>query len=218
MCLGSFFISYLPACSSETISNSIFTYSTYYPVETIFASGDWSYLIKPINQFYYSPQTRFIYSKEVNGDCIILDDGSEWRIYNGQRVVRENWWKDDPIVVSPSQWPFFTGCRFYITNLRDGNWVHAEIINTPIANGPFTNVIIGIDSVYGKICLADGRGIETFWEVHPEDISLIQGWKLYQHVFLGMSYDPINTKNVYYTFDSMLFNIEKNHFIKARRG
>lgn len=166
---------------------------------------------------HYPFETRFLSSKEIYGNSVVLDDGSEWKIArNHAYEVAYYWGKDDPVVATPSVWPGFTGNRFFLTNLRTGSWVYADIAIGPLVGGYATFRVVDVDTYYGRVLLEDGKHTQWYWEVDPMHIYMIKDWIPNQAIFLGSSEDPMGFRSST-PFNTMLLNIERNNFVFGRR-
>lgn len=168
--------------------------------------------------YYYPPHTRIISAIENDGERIHLDDGTSWEIQESHTYEVRNYWKEgQPIVVSPSSWSGWGGSRYYITNLsRGGSWVYGDVKIGPTVGGSFTNRIVDIDYVYGRVTLLDGRGNQTTWEIDPMDKYSLNRWRINQAVFLGTTDNPLGSWGSSY-FDIHLLNIEQNQGVCGRR-
>ncbi len=157
---------------------------------------------------------RLVYGMDPAGATVELDDRAVWRVEGEDSRYNVRYWlPQDPIVIYPVMCTCFTGTRFFMYNQRTKTSANAEISLGPVIGGPCNNRIIYIDYMYGEVRLQDGQGGVSVWIAEPNDLYVIQNWRLYQSVILGSNNTwPANWAS---RCHHILINVENNSYIRG---
>lgn len=163
--------------------------------------------------YYYPPQFHRATSIAVDGSSIEIEDGSIWKINPEQQYEIREWLPEDPLSISPNTSVFGSG-NYYITNKARNIYVEANLHLGPILKGEFTKRIISIDYTYGELILEDGAGYRTTWMIDSGDRRTLNTWYLDQAVIVGTNDSWLS--GWFSSSDSILINVERNCYIRAR--
>ena len=80
------------------------------------------------------------------------------------------------------------------------------ILFNPIAFGPYTHWIIGMDFRSGHVYLENG----TTWTISSNDLFIFNEWAINDTIILG------SNDSWFSNYDSLLINVNMNNFVRAR--
>lgn len=151
-----------------------------------------------------------ISSLQTNGELLEFDDGSIWKVHPSYRNEIYKWCSGDVIELSQSTNNYNSTYRFWITNKTINSYVLAEISQGPILDHYCTQHLQYISQ--GHLTIVAGSGLETTWVADSRDAHLLAGWKLGQTIIVGVNNSWFNW---FSGSDILLYNVEKNHFIRG---
>ncbi len=141
-----------------------------------------------------------------NLKSVELEDGSIWETASGDTYVLKYWRRDDALVITPV-YSWLSSFDYYITNKSNNTYIRANLVGSPIAFGPHSHWIVGIDPYQGHVLLEN----QTVWCVNSSDTYLLKDWRPNDHVITG-AYDSFFT-----SFDHILINVNMDEHIRAKQ-
>ena len=155
---------------------------------------------------------HWIESRSANNDLITIEDGSTWQVAAGDRYVVNSWRTDDPIFITPiTSW--FISQHYYISNRVNNTYIKADLVDRPIAYGPHSHWVTGIDIVQGHVYLEN----QSVWCIDPHDAYILSDrrnnndWALNDHVIILLHDDR------YSSYDHVLINVNMSNQVHAKR-
>jgi hypothetical protein len=139
-----------------------------------------------------------------DGSIIEIEDGSRWKLAPGYRI--SNWRAGDSIVITLNR-SWFSDLSYYIVNKNTGAYIPAELILGPIAYGPLSHWVVGLDYTQGKVFLEDG----TTWKISSTDTPLFNDWQVNDTVIIGQN------DSWFSAFETILINVNMNSYIRAQK-
>lgn len=152
-----------------------------------------------------------IASLQTNGEYLEFDDGSIWKVHPSYQYQLRKWHSGDTIEISQSTSDFRGNYRFWITNKTVNSYVLADIFQGPILDHYCTQHLANANQ--DLIYLSSGSGIETTWIADSRDAYLVSQWKPGQTIIVGVNNSWFNWFSGSHI---LLYNVEKNNFIRAR--
>ena len=145
---------------------------------------------------------------------IKIEDGSEWILDPNNAQILDTWKQEDTLVISPKQ-QFLWGSAYayVITNKEKGTSLDANPYDGPIKFGTKTYWVRGISRSESKICLLNGEGDCSKWEISAVDKDLFDTWSHSDTVIVGQ-----NDSYLWWlsTYDYVLINVKRNHYVRAK--
>lgn len=138
-----------------------------------------------------------------DGSIAELEDGSNWKLAPNYSVF--NWKVGDPMVITPNH-SWLSDYNYYVVNKFTGSYVAADLIVGPIAFGPYTHWVIGIDYTSGHVYLENG----TTWTISSSDGFIFRDWAINDTVIVGAN------DSWFSSYDSILINVNMNNYVRAR--
>jgi hypothetical protein len=142
-----------------------------------------------------------------------IEDGSTWEIAAGDYSIINSWRTDDPLFITPNNsWFGFVSHRYYISNRVNNTYVKANLVDGPLAFGPYSNWVTGIDPVQGHIFLQN----QSVWCVDPQDLYILSDrrnnteWAPNDHVIVVLH------DNRYSPYDHILINVNMNNQVRVK--
>jgi hypothetical protein len=184
--------------------------------------GDVSKMKKTIILFLLSITTLFLEAepyrkltgKDPSGYTLELDDGSVWRVLDSSLSKAKDYYREgDLIVIYPVLFPFFSGSKFFFSNLNSGQNVNVDLSLGPISGKPGCVEIDEIDFYRGRLLLRDGNNNRLIWQINTDYLSNLRQWKPGQCVILGSNRRHSNYLGS--VFEYMLINVERLDCIQA---
>lgn len=147
-----------------------------------------------------------------SGDArhVKIEDGSTWEIASGDLAIVNRWRDDDAIFITPiTSW--FVSQQYYMMNRTNNTYVKANLVDGPVAFGPYSHWVTHVDSVEGNVYLENN----SVWCVDPNDLYILSGrnnsqWALNDHIIV------ILHDNKYSAYDHLLINVNLNCKVHAR--
>lgn len=164
----------------------------------------------------FSPYIYHWIESFPQGNIIKIEDGSEWVFNKDQADIVRDWRHGDAIVVMPKGGSIWDSNYAYtVTNKDLGTSVDVNLFLGPLAFGPYSTWLIGIDLNAGEIYLMNGQGERTVWEVYHKDLRYIkEDWVTNDTVFIGE-----NTSWLWWfsSYNSIIVNVNMNHYVRVRQ-
>ncbi len=164
----------------------------------------------------FSPYIYHWLESFPQGNIIKIEDGSEWIFNKDHAHIVRDWRHGDAVVVMPKGGSIWgTNYAYTITNKDLGTSVDVNIFLGPIAFGPYTTWLIGMNPNAGEIYLMNGQGERTVWEVAPSDLYLIkENWVTNDTLFIGE-----NTSWLWWfsSYNAIIVNVNMNHYVRVRQ-
>jgi hypothetical protein len=142
-----------------------------------------------------------------------IEDGSTWEITASDYSTINSWRTDDPLFITPNNsWFGFSSYRYYISNRVTNTYVKANLVDGPVAFGPYSNWVTGIDFVQKQVFLQN----QTVWTIDPQDMYILADrrnnteWAPNDHIIV------ILHDNRYSPYDHILINVNMNNQVRAR--
>ncbi|NDD58232.1 MAG: hypothetical protein EBZ47_03130 [Chlamydiae bacterium] len=159
------------------------------------------------NPFWYThattPKKHWLVQANAEGTLIELEDGSGWKLSQNHRV--RNWQAGDSISITANH-NIFSEYNYYVVNDSTGDYVAADLILGPIANGPHTHWMIGCDRANHHLYLENGSG----WTINSSDDFIFDQWEINDTIIIGKN------DSWFSSFDTLLINVNMNNSIRAR--
>ncbi len=135
-----------------------------------------------------------------------IEDGSRWEIPYSDQHILYSWNRDDILVITPnSSW--FSAYDYYITNSTKNTYVKANLLDGPIAFGPYSHWVVDIDYLGGHIYLEN----QMVWCIDPKDAYFLEDWSINDHIIIG-SNDSYFSK-----YNSILINVDMDDYLRAKQ-
>jgi len=147
---------------------------------------------------------HWLISATYDGSIVEIEDGSHWKLAPNYSVF--SWKVGDPIVVTPNH-SCFSEYNYYVVNKFTGSYVAADLIVGPVAFGPYTHWIIGMDYASGHVFLENG----TTWTVSINDTFIFNDWAVNDTVIIG------SNDSWFSSYDSILINVNMNNFARSKQ-
>lgn len=159
------------------------------------------------NEFFYSTTPTYAHhwliSAAYDGSIVELEDGSNWKLAPNYSVF--SWKVGDPMVITPNH-SWLSDYNYYVVNKFTGSYVAADLIVGPIAFGPYTHWVIGIDYTSGHVYLENG----TTWTISSSDNFIFRDWAINDTIIIGAN------DSWFSSYDSILINVNMNNYVRAR--
>lgn len=141
------------------------------------------------------------------GDLLQIEDGSYWNIPRSDFSTIYNWRAGDHLHITPNPF-FFSYYTYAIQNISTGTFVLANLSIGPIANGIYTHWITGLNPSSGQVVLENG----TLWKIYGSqwDMNQFVKWAIGDTLIIG------SNDRDYYSHESILINVNLNHYVRAR--
>lgn len=164
--------------------------------------------------FIQAEPYRKLSGKDPSGYTLELDDGSVWRVTDSSLSKAKDYYREgDLIVIYPVLFPFFSGSKFFFSNLNSGQNVNVDLSLGPISGKPGCVEIDEIDFYRGRLLLRDGNNNRLVWQINTDYLSHLRQWKIGQCVILGSNRRQSNYFGS--AFEYMLINVERLDCIQA---
>lgn len=139
------------------------------------------------------------------GRLLEIEDGSQWAVSASDAYVLRNWYRGDTLSITPDDsWIVFYD--YYIKNETNGTVIKANLHNGPLAFGPYSHWIIGIDHFNGHVHLE-----RMVYCVNPKDRYILKDWALDDHIIFGLY-------NTWFSdFDHILINVNVNNYVRVQQ-
>lgn len=164
------------------------------------------YLLTSACGYYLPDYTHWLSNIGPNGHLIDMEDGTRWEIASGDIYRLNSWRLNDPIVVTPN-YSWFSSGDFYITNQNTNTSVRADLVVSPIAFGPYSHWIIGIDHNAGRVYLENG----TSWTMSSGDYFVYRTWEVNDHIIIGYNDSFLSA------YDRILINFNMDSYVRAKQ-
>lgn len=167
--------------------------------------------LQPI-YYSYAHHTHYLIGVSPDGRFIELEDKSRFDIAPGSNYQVLRWLGDQTYTITPNyNWFSYLDYAYTIINNETGESVKANLIVGPELSNPYTKYIISINYTLGLAYLSDG----TVWEVAGDDTSYFNEWAVNDIVIIG-DYSP--WFYCLYPYDSILINVNMNHYVHAKQN
>lgn len=173
------------------------------------------WMLSPLNEalpecrlaYAYLPVDSHWYTNvATNWGSFEIEDGSRWEISPSDQHILYNWRRDDILVITPnSSW--FSPYDYYVTNATNNTYVKANLLEGPIAFGPYSHWVVDIDYVGGHIFLDN----QMVWCIDPKDGYLLSEWSINDHVIFGAN-DSLFSK-----YNFILINVNMEEHLRAKQ-
>lgn len=164
----------------------------------------------------YSPYLYHWIDGFPQTNILKLEDGSEW-IFDANKdgyIVR-SWRPGDTLVIAPmGGWLWGSNYGYVLTNKDLGTSISVNPFLGPIAFGPLTTWIVGIDYNISQVYLLNGQGERTVWEVSNTDQYLFKEWAVNDTIIVGE-----NSSWLWWfsSYNHIMINVNMNHNVRARQ-
>ncbi len=172
----------------------------------IFASAKQRASIHLTSTYYVPDYTHWLSAVGLSGHTLDMEDGTRWEVMSSDSYRLNSWRLNDPIVVTPN-YSWFASGDFYITNQNTNTYVRADLVVSPIAFGPYSHWIIGIDHSKGHVYLENG----TTWKMSSGDYFVYRNWDVNDHIIMGYNDSLIST------YDRILINFNMDSYVRAKQ-
>lgn len=171
--------------------------------ETSLQAGSSFFSINPL--LSYRPyELHWAAAMDYDRNILELEDGSQWKISDGDYLELVSWGKDDIVEISPNYFSY--SYSYYMTNKDTGSYVRANLVNAPLRDSPYAVTITGMD-YRRSFSLSNGSS----WEISTSDLSLVRNWYVDDLVIIG-------NNNEWFSFYShILINIHTNTYIRVQK-
>lgn len=154
----------------------------------------------------YQTAVHWLAGISPQGDSVELEDGSHWKIPSQHYYSIFSWRLGDSLTITPTR-SFWSNYNYYITNNATSTYVSANLYIGPVAFGPYTHWIVGMDPTNGHVFLENGSA----WCISCQDAYLFNDWAINDTIILG-------TNDSWFTsYDTMLINVNMNHYVRAKQ-
>ncbi len=153
---------------------------------------------------------HYISSIQTNGNLLEFDDGSIWMVHKNYKSRLRHWRSGDIIEFSQSSHNMKSTYRFWITNKTLNSYVLAEISQGPIIGHVLSQKISFIDP--NLIVLESGSFVNSTWILDSRDLNIYRYWDVGNTVIVGKNYSWFGWLQ---RSDILLYNVEKNQYIRA---
>ncbi|NGX38293.1 MAG: hypothetical protein K1000chlam2_01466 [Chlamydiae bacterium] len=148
-------------------------------------------------------------------NIVEIEDGSEWIFDKNDAHVLRNWRASDTIVISPKgNWLWSSNYAYVMTNKDLSSSINVNLMLGPIAFGPRSTWIIGLDDNLGQVYVLNGQGDRTVWEVSHTDLYLFKEWQHDDTLIIGENDGWLWWFSAY---NCIIINVNSNHFVRARQ-
>jgi len=148
-------------------------------------------------------------------NIVKMEDGSEWIIDKTESHILRHWEPGNAIAISPKQQYVLSSHYTYVMSNKDkGTSIDVNLFLGPIAFGPWSSWVVGIDQNLGKVYVLNGQGERSVWEVSNSDMYLFKDWKVNDTVILG---DNDNWLWYFSSHNNMIINVNMNHYVRAKQ-
>jgi hypothetical protein len=158
-------------------------------------------------EFSYSSTSAYAHhwlvSATPDGSIAELEDGSNWKLAPNYSVF--NWRVGDSMVITPNH-SWLSDYNYYIINKFTGSYVAADLVLGPVAFGPYTHWIIGVDYAAGHVYLENG----STWTIPSNDGYVFKDWAINDTVIIGANDSWLSS------YDCILINVNMNNYVRAR--
>jgi len=151
-----------------------------------------------------------------SNSLIKLEDGAEWFFDVNEAHVVRSWRPGDTIVITPKGGWFWSSNYSYVLTNRDlGTSVNVNLSLGPIAFGPNSMWVGGIDLMNGLVHLTNGQGEKTVWEVSSSDMYLFkEEWAVNDTIIVG---ENDSWLSLWSPYNHIFLNVNMNHYIRVRQ-
>ena len=154
------------------------------------------------------PSVHYHWVKEValDGKAITTEDGAQWNVADTDYYKTTNWKEGDVLTLSPNNWWFCTH-HYYLTNQNAGSYVRVNLAIGPVAYGPKTHFIVGIDYKNSALFLENN----TSWIIPSTYASIFEDFAVNDTIIIGVNETWVST------YDTMLINVNLNTYLPAKK-
>lgn len=156
---------------------------------------------------------HWITSFSLTGDIIEMEDGSQWGVAVNQIYKVQSWRVGDNISITPNYNPF-SNYNYYIVNNSTGSYVAVTPFVGPLAFGPNSNWVVGLDFMYGQVSLLNGNGDASIWQISNSDYYLFSTWAINDTIIVG---DNDSWLYALSPNEYILINVNMNHYVRCRQ-
>ena len=161
--------------------------------------------------YSHAMHRHFLKGVSNDGRFIDTEDGSRWEISPSDNYKVLRWRGDQTYVITPnSNWLSSDQYPYTIVNQQRGSAAKAKLILGPGYNGQNVHWVINYDPYLRLVYLENG----TVWKVSEDDYPYFSKWQVNHIVIIGNYYPWFY---VFYPYDSILINVNMNHYIHAKQ-
>ncbi len=157
-----------------------------------------------------TPHYHAVESVAYDGSSIVMQDGSKWEVSFWQQGAVKYWAAGTQLEITQNNSIFYEG-QFCIQNKSTSQWAGADLIRGPEVGGVDTYEIMVIDEIRGNVCLMNGLGEESVWQVHADDCHHLQHWNLLEGIIVGKDWEWFSGTN------SILIDSEQKCYVRASK-
>ncbi|NGX45286.1 MAG: hypothetical protein K940chlam2_00431 [Chlamydiae bacterium] len=162
----------------------------------------------------YSPHLYHWVDSFPAQNVLKLEDGSEWSFSVDEAYIARSWRGGDTVVISPkSSWFWSYDYSYVLTNKSLGSYIDVNPFVGPVAWGPYTVWVAGIDYTLGQVYLVNGQGERSTWVINSSDIYLFKDWAVNDTILIG---DNDSWLWWFSSYNHALINVNMNHYLRAR--
>lgn len=154
--------------------------------------------------FYPQFTAHWFVSTNIDGSVVEIEDGSHWKM--AANYATTNWRYGDAIAITPNT-GWNSDYSYYLVNKTTGTYIPADLILGPIAFGPHSHWIIGLDILQGKVFLENSSG----WKISQNDEQRLREWQINDTIIFGRN------NSWFSSYDHVLINVNLNHYIHAKQ-
>lgn len=154
--------------------------------------------------FYPQYTSHWFISTNLDGSIIEIEDGSQWKM--APNYSARYWRHGDTLAITPNN-SWNSDYNYYVVNKTTGSYVPADLILGPIAFGPWSHWVIGLDSLQGKVFLENG----STWKVSSNDENMLRDWQINDTIIFGRN------SSWFSSYDHVLINVNLNQFIHVKQ-
>lgn len=155
------------------------------------AQASWNYSTTHVGAFHSVSYFSLAH------DTIILEDGSNWMIYSGDRWKTWTWFASDAIVILPND-ALFPLYDYKMVNQNTGDSIEVDLVLGPLVGLDY--YIVSIDP-FGYIYLNDG----SYWRTSAFDSAIVSSWRVGETVIIGVNNGFLNLAN-----PNILINVNRD--------
>ncbi len=162
----------------------------------------------------YSPHLYHWVDSFPAQNVLKLEDGSEWTFDTEEAYIARSWRAGDTVVLSPkSSWFWSSDFSYILTNKSLGSSIDVNPFLGPVAWGPYTVWVAGIDHTKGHVYLVNGQSERSTWVINSSDMYLFKDWAVNDTILIG---DNDSWLWWFSSYNHVLINVNMNHNLRAR--
>lgn len=161
--------------------------------------------------YSHAMHRHYLIGVSYDGRFIDTEDGSRWEIAPSDAYKVLRWRGDETYLITPNDnWLYSSEYPYTIVNQQRGSSARSKLILGPSSEGENVHWIINYDPYLRLVYLENG----TVWNVAEDDYPYFARWQVNHIVIIG-NYSP--WFYFFYPYDSILINVNMNHYVHAKQ-